>query len=143
MITVAVRHNFETAHRLYGQGQTSKCWNLHGHSFWCEIEVGGEADPHGMIVEYGAFKMALRSYIDSNLDHGAVLNTNDPLCDALDGEHSKVLRLPADPTVEALARHLAAVVDESVLPKLPNGTRCKVVRVHLDETQTNSATWTR
>jgi 6-pyruvoyltetrahydropterin/6-carboxytetrahydropterin synthase len=142
MIAVSVCHNFETAHRLFGQGPGGKCWNLHGHSFRCEVEVTGEPDEHGMIVEYGAFKAALRGYVDDRLDHGAVLSTDDPLCAPLLDSGCKVLRLAHDPTVEALAAHLATVVDIQILGTLANGEHCRVSRVRVDETATNSATWT-
>ncbi len=144
MKTVTVRHNFETAHRLYGQGPGGKCWNLHGHSFWVEAEVGGEPNRDGMIVEYGALKKALRGWVDEHLDHGTVLNALDPLANALKEQDCKMLLLPGnDPTVEALAGVLGGQL-YAILRNLPDalkGHDVHPVRVTVFETHVNAATW--
>lgn len=151
--SVVVRHNFETAHRLPELG--GKCQNLHGHSWWCEITVAAPAMPDGTVVEFGALKARLREWIDTWLDHGAMLGVGDPLVPALLHEGSKVCRFgaadprgPAEshaaafpwPTVENVA-HLLANVAQEILAALDHAPAAGVTRVTVHETHVNSAQW--
>lgn len=88
MTAITVRHNFETGHRLPFLG--GKCENLHGHSWWAEVTITGEADPDGVLLEFGALKRGLREWIDTRLDHGCMLGVADTLLPALRAEGSKV-----------------------------------------------------
>lgn len=91
-----------------------------------------------MVVEYGELKRMVRWFIDARMDHGAALNSSDPLVAALAGERCKVLELPTDPTVEALAAFLHATFTAE-LDGLVNGARCRVDRVIVQETHVNAA----
>lgn len=136
---VTVRHNFETAHRLLTPGRDSKCWNLHGHSFWTTVTVEAPAlDGRGMVVEYGDFKARLRDWIDRHLDHGAALNERDPLVDVLAGDGCKVWLMPHDPTVEALAALIFREAD-LIVETITHADGAHVTRVHVQETHVNGA----
>src|SRR6184192_2315827 len=138
---IAVRHNFETAHRLPHLGRDSKCFNLHGHSWNVEITVtADDLDASGMVVEFGAFKRAVRGWIDTNLDHGVMLGRMDPLFDALLEEGCKVYGFATWPTVEAVAEELADVC-AGLLTSVPHAPTAQVSRVTVQETAVNSATW--
>lgn len=139
MIGVRFTHNFETAHRLFELGEGSKCWNLHGHSWVVEVLVVGPTDARGMVVEFGEFKGWFRHMIDDRLDHGAVLNGDDPLVECLRGQSSKVWLTTGDPTVEALAALIRTWVETELLPVVDNGTECHVAEVVVRETMTNAA----
>lgn len=138
--SVAVRHNFETAHRLPQLG--GKCFNLHGHSWWAEITVAApETDAGGVVVEFGAFKRGVRDWIDTHLDHGAMLGTLDPLLPVLRVEGSKVFEFEnAWPTVEATAALLATVAS-GILVQVPHAPGARVVAVDVRETAVNRASW--
>jgi 6-pyruvoyltetrahydropterin/6-carboxytetrahydropterin synthase len=152
-----VRHNFETAHRLPHLG--GKCVSLHGHSWWAEVTVSAlHLSPSGTVVEFGAFKAAMRGWIDTHLDHGAMLGATDPLAPFLRELGSKVFMFGQDglgggcswlgadwPTVEAVAALIAekarchwvpvaALVDDAA-----QGAEVTHVRVH--ETGVNTADW--
>ena len=132
--SVTVRHNFETGHRLPHLG--GKCSNLHGHSWWVEVTFTGELHTSsGIIAEYGELKRLVRGWIDTHLDHGLMLGTEDPLREIL-AEHGKVYHLAPWPSVEQVAEHLADVcqrlVDEAKLGVW-------VTRVKLTETYVNAA----
>lgn len=149
---VVVRHHFEAAHRVPVIG--GKCRSLHGHSWGCEIEVRGPELASGMIVELGAFKAGLRSWIDENLDHATLLSANDPLVPVLAVDETKLYRFGAAdpdpveqlavglawPTVESLAEVLRLVAAE-VLNALPHAPAAKVVRVAVSETARNTGYW--
>ncbi|MEV6237952.1 6-carboxytetrahydropterin synthase [Lentzea sp. NPDC051838] len=150
--SVSVRHNFETAHRL--PHLAGKCVNLHGHSWWMEAEVSAPALHAGAVVEFGALKARVRDWIDTHLDHGAMLGAADPLVDVLTEHKSKVYRFGADnpepaeqlaqdlahPTVEAVAELIARVVEDA-LRDLPGAPGARVAEVTVRETHVNSASW--
>lgn len=142
--TVAVRHNFETAHRLPHLG--GKCTNLHGHSWWATITIAGPLTDDGTVVEFGTFKHAVRTWVDTNLDHATMLGTLDPLLGPLRGAGCRVyefggcehtMDLPW-PTVENVATLLGRAATR-VCAGLWD--RASVVRVDVDETHVNRATW--
>lgn len=136
---VAVRHNFETAHRLPHIG--GKCFNLHGHSWECEVViVSEEVGEDGLVVEFGALKMLLRQWIDIEWDHGAILGKEDPLLAVLRAMGSKAYEFPQWPTVEAVAEELATV-SARLLLDIPRAPDARVLRVTVRETAVNSAMW--
>lgn len=138
---VTVRHNFETAHRLPHLGTDSKCYNLHGHSWWCTVVIVAEdLTPDGLVVEFGAFKRAVREWIDTNLDHGAMLGQQDPLLSVLRAAGCKVYPFEEWPTVEAVAEELAAV-SARLLAAVPHASSARVLRVVVRETAVNGAMW--
>lgn len=153
--SVTVRHNFETAHRLPDLG--GKCVSLHGHSWWVDVEVGAHLlDEAGTVLEFGALKAQLRTWIDTNLDHGSMLGVADPLCEVLAAAGCKVFPFgePGDPsrgrheltrdlqwpTVENVAVLLGRVARQAVA-SITHGL-VFVQRVHVRETHVNQATWT-
>jgi 6-pyruvoyltetrahydropterin/6-carboxytetrahydropterin synthase len=138
---VSVRHNFETAHRLPHLGRDSKCFNLHGHSWNVEITVtADQLDERGMVVEFGAFKRGVRTWIDENLDHGVMLGRADSLFDVLLAEGCKVYGFSEWPTVEAVAEEIS-VMAVWQLAGVDHAPTAKVSRVTVQETAVNSATW--
>jgi 6-pyruvoyltetrahydropterin/6-carboxytetrahydropterin synthase len=139
-VGVSVRHNFETAHRLPHLGPDSKCFNLHGHSWWAEVVVTADsADHRGMVVEFGAFKKLVREFIDHYFDHGAILGVEDPLLPLLRGEGCKAYQLDEWPTVEAVAGELFTVARRILLTIPERAPTARVLRVVVTETATNSA----
>lgn len=86
--SITVRHNFEAAHRLPFLG--GKCRNLHGHSWWAEVTITGQPDDNGVLIDFGSIKHVLREWIDTHLDHGAMLGVDDQLVLALMDAGSKV-----------------------------------------------------
>ncbi|MEV7781363.1 6-carboxytetrahydropterin synthase [Kitasatospora sp. NPDC088351] len=150
--TVSVRHNFETAHRL--PHLEGKCVHFHGHSWWMQASISAPALADGTVVEFGAFKARIRSWIDTHLDHGAMLGADDPLAAVLTEHKSKLFRFgaadptPAErlaeglsyPTVEAVAELLARVADEA-LRSLDSAPGAFVQEVLVNETHVNAAGW--
>lgn len=139
---VSIRHNFETAHRLPHLGDTSKCFNLHGHSWEYEVViVADETDERGMVVEFGALKKLMRSWSDLHLDHGTMLGSEDPLLPVLRTEGCKVWEFEGGwPTVEAVAELIAAQCS-LFLFTVPRAPDARVLRVIVRETAVNSAMW--
>jgi 6-pyruvoyltetrahydropterin/6-carboxytetrahydropterin synthase len=136
---VTVRHNFETAHRLPQIGRDSKCFNLHGHSWNVEITVAADfLSTAGLVVEFGALKKAVRTWIDTHLDHGTMLGTDDPLLPVLRAEGCKVYEFAEWPTVEAVAEELFDMT-EILLRDIPRAPDARVLRTVVRETAVNAA----
>lgn len=136
--TVSVRHNFETAHRI--PHLAGKCINLHGHSWWATFTIAAPDLHRGAVAEFGSLKRGLRDWIDTNLDHGAMLGPEDPLLPILLDHGCKVFPVPGWPTVENVAALLARVAGD-VLADLDRAPGAYVASVQVTETHVNEATW--
>lgn len=137
--TVTVAHNFETAHRL--PHLAGKCESLHGHSWWVRVTVTAPGpDIDGVVVEFGAYKKALRGWIDRHLDHGTMLGPDDPLIGALRATGCKVYETPGWPTVETVAEHLGEVAGK-LLADVDHVVDARVESVEVQETHLNRAGW--
>lgn len=140
---IGVRHNFETAHRLPQLG--GKCGNLHGHSWRVLAEFDGPLSDTGVVADFGVLKAKLRAWIDSNLDHGAMLSRHDLLAQVLVDAGCRVFLFglaEADglwwPTVENTAILLGRVAGR-IAGEIDPGL--SAVRVTVTETGTNQACW--
>jgi 6-pyruvoyltetrahydropterin/6-carboxytetrahydropterin synthase len=132
--TIAVRHNIEVAHRL--SQLPGKCENLHGHSMWVNLELGGDVDRRGLLagLDVGSVKRMFREHLDGAYDHRLLLNRADPLVAGHSVSALPGLRLTSgDPTTENIARWIG----EWAAAAWPT---CSV-RVRVDETHVNAATW--
>lgn len=139
MYSVTVRHNFETAHRL--PHLPGKCQSLHGHSWWADVTVQAPELSAGLVVEFGPFKKKLRAWIDDYLDHGVMLGEEDPLLPILRAHDCKVYEIAGGwPTVETVAATIS-VVAETCLRDLVRAPGAHVVRVDVQETHVNKASW--
>lgn len=153
---IRVEHCFETAHRLPHLG--GKCTSLHGHSWRVAVPViAPSLSQEATVVEFGALKAGIRSWLDTHLDHGTMLGAADPLVEPLVAAGCKVFRfgtgpeaavdeaetLAGDlmwPTVEAVAV-VVRRMSQVVLATLPCAAGARVGRVFVRETQLNSATY--
>lgn len=126
---------FDSAHFLsdyYG-----KCENLHGHRwrvvvYLSQAELQTEGTMRDMVLDFGAFKRAVRELAES-LDHTFLVEegTLKPsTIEALEGEGFSLTILPFRTTAENLARYFAAVLIGQGLP---------VGRVDMYETPNNCA----
>lgn len=155
-VSIAVEHNFETAHRLPFLG--GKCSSIHGHSWKAKFylqayQLEGGMDENGISADFGSVKKVIRQWIDMYLDHGMMIGGDDSLLDDLWNDNSKVFIFgPHDgyqdevdisyahrpwPTVEAVAEMLCVKIQEQF------GSDLWVIGVEVIETATNSATFTQ
>jgi 6-pyruvoyl-tetrahydropterin synthase len=160
--SIIVTHNVEMGHRL-SQQPDSKCYHLHGHSWWIELELFAPLDDKGMVggLNFGDVKKTWREYLDIHFDHHMCLNEDDPLVQMLYGEpHSDVstfklwgiTTIPYDPTVENMAS-LWGITTLPYDPTVENmaslwGRQAEEffrgvskVSIKVKEAATNAATW--
>lgn len=144
MPSITVRHNVEMGHRLSKQPD-SKCFHLHGHSWWVELTIYGPLDvSSGMILEFGSVKARWRTWLDEYFDHHLLLAQDDPLVQSLKLWHGNtaeaqmrewgITKMPTagDPTVENVAAMFHQMAAEMF------GSRFKY-HIELWEASTNKA----
>lgn len=107
-MTCTRRLEFDAAHRITRHG--SKCRHLHGHRYVVEVTCRAGLDGLGMVVDFGDVKRILGEWLDTHLDHGAILNAADEqYLPAVRAAGHKLYVMPCEPTAENLALELLRV----------------------------------
>lgn len=93
--TISKEFAFSASHQLAGLPADHPCSRLHGHNYVIRLELTGEPDEVGFVVDYRRLD-GFKAYIDTKLDHR---HLND--------------ELPFNPTAEHIAAWFADLaVDE-------------------------------
>ena len=105
---IAKQFKWEMSHRLpYHKGL---CKNLHGHSYKMLVEVEGETDETGMLIDYYDLSQIVKPIID-NFDHSFVVDKDDDLMINFLRENGfKHMILPCYSTAENLASYIAKLL---------------------------------
>lgn len=118
----------------------SKCRNVHGHRYRFEVTVeADELDNAGRVIDFGAVKALVGTWIDADLDHGYIFHPLDPVGHSLRDTGHKTFQMPDDlgePTAENLATLVARKAQD-----LLGGRGLRVVRVRCWETPNCWADW--
>ncbi len=102
---VAKEFRWEGAHRL--PWHEGGCANLHGHSYRMTVELEGEPDARGMLLDFKILKQLVKPLVDA-WDHATLIAEYDEvLQEAVDLLDSKKYILPFDTTSENLCRYVA------------------------------------
>jgi len=114
MFELSVEVRFSAAHRI--EGHAGRCAQLHGHNYRVVVTVAGrELDEQGMVIDFGTLKEICRA-------------ATDPL------DHTYLNDLPAfaqtNPTAEALARHIHALVTRGLADTAHGEVRVDGVTVY-------------
>jgi 6-pyruvoyltetrahydropterin/6-carboxytetrahydropterin synthase len=136
MITVTRRLEFDAAHRILNH--ESKCKYFHGHRYVLEATfTAKKLDDLGRVIDFGSIREILGGWIDTNLDHNAILSIKDQKMGDLIAETTgqKIYYLNENPTAENIANHLLT----EICPKLFTNQDIKCVAVKLYETPNCSA----
>lgn len=131
MITCTRRIEFDAGHRV--MEHESKCRHLHGHRYGVEATFAAhDLDLLGRVIDFGAVREMLGSWIDAHWDHATILSDKDrELGEAIAAKTGQtVFYLPANPTAENMAHYLFAEVCPGLFAD--SGARC--VRIRLYET---------
>jgi 6-pyruvoyltetrahydropterin/6-carboxytetrahydropterin synthase len=102
-VSVSKSFRFEAAHRL--PWYDGPCRHIHGHSYELTVELLGEPDEHGMVVDFKAIKRLVSPLIDQ-WDHALIVAVEDEeLLDVAERLGSRHAILPFDSTAENLATY--------------------------------------
>lgn len=122
--TITKEFEFSGSHVLHGLPDGHQCGRQHGHNYLVRVELTGDLDSRGFVMDYGDLA-PFKRWLDKTLDHRH-LNDIDPF-DTVEG---------INPTAENLSRYLTAALHREVL--LP---RSVLARVCVSETPKTWASW--
>lgn len=99
---IAKDFRWEMAHRLpYHSGG---CRNVHGHSYRMLVELAGEPDANGMVLDYFILKQMIDPLVEE-IDHSFLCDRSDTLmADFLTESRLKVVFVDFPTTAENLAQ---------------------------------------
>lgn len=69
---------FDATHRVWKH--ESKCKHIHGHRYVVDITCDAKSlDGCGRVIDFGKVKEVVGKWIDDNLDHNTIINSQDVL----------------------------------------------------------------
>ena len=111
---IAKEFNWEMGHRL--PEHFGKCKNIHGHSYKMMVELDGDLDKNGMVMDYYDLKKIINPIVES-LDHAFMVNENDkPVLKFLEEIKSKKVIVQFESTVENITRYFLSEISRNDLP---------------------------
>ena len=126
---IAKEFRWEMGHRL--KFHKGKCKNLHGHSYRMTVELEGELNSEGMVLDYYDLKAIVKPVIEE-LDHAFMVNKTDTeLLNILKQMESRLVMVDFESTSENICLYLLDKLKNSGLPR-----NISKVRVRIYETGT-------
>jgi 6-pyruvoyltetrahydropterin/6-carboxytetrahydropterin synthase len=111
-------------HRL--QDHKGGCRYPHGHNYKVTVEVAGDLNEQGMVVDFKDLKEACMTVFDE-YDHSFMCQAGDPFGENWPGDTADRLMFMADPPT---AEHLAYLWAAMIRPHLPQGTALTGITVY-------------
>jgi 6-pyruvoyltetrahydropterin/6-carboxytetrahydropterin synthase len=103
---------FSASHRLDGLPVDHQCARMHGHNYAVRVELTGEVDGVGFVMDYGELDH-FRTWLRASVDHRHLNDVVD-----------------FNPTAELLARWMI----EELVGRIPLNSQVSLIRVGLSET---------
>jgi 6-pyruvoyltetrahydropterin/6-carboxytetrahydropterin synthase len=114
-VKIGIRNlRFHAIH--YTPGESRKCWNLHGHTFFVDTEVEGEVDEStGMVIDFQKLKKVILEVLEE-FDHKIILPEKDANRVDIEGPFSTAYKKIEYPyaTTEYIALAIAKKVHEKI-----------------------------
>lgn len=126
---IAKEFTWEMSHRLpFHKGD---CKNIHGHTYRIRLEITGEPDANGIVIDYFELKNLVAPII-SKLDHAFICDSSDGLMLDFLREHGmKYFELDCPSTAENIAHFFL----KEMMPLFVQYTHCDRLRIRLQETE--------
>ncbi len=122
---IAKEFTWEMGHRL--PFHTGKCKNLHGHSYKCLIELTGDPDKNGMVMDYYDLKKVVEPILDE-LDHSFMVYKKDfEMIEALDKLNSRKVVVDFETTAENICIYLLNRIRSAKLPQNIHSIKIRVL----------------
>lgn len=127
-------YEFESAHKVL-RAVSERCRkNVHGHSYKVEIEISGEMQDNGMVVDFISLQ-EIKNFIDK-LDHTLIFWGKDKDKEIYKRLNSRWIEFPFNVTAENIAILIISKGQE-IVTKIRKDLKVTYVRVW--ETRTGSA----
>ena len=129
---IAKEFKWEMGHRL--PFHPGKCKNLHGHTYKMIVELEGDLDSNGMLIDYYDVHKIIFPIIDE-LDHAFMVYEKDhELIEGLKKLNSNFVVVPYQATAENICFYFLEKIKKAGLPKAVHG-----LKVRIFETETTYA----
>ncbi len=129
MTRIAKEYRWEMGHRLvFHQGL---CKNIHGHSYSLRIQLEGEVDHNGMILDFYELSTIVEPIIEE-LDHSFLCDESDEvMIEFFLNNPMKVVMVPFVTTAE----HICSWILDRIVEALKHNTRICSISARLNETE--------
>jgi 6-pyruvoyltetrahydropterin/6-carboxytetrahydropterin synthase len=127
---IAKEFRWEMGHRL--PEHFDKCRNIHGHSYKMLIELEGEVQSTGMVMDYYDLKKLVKPLVE-NLDHAFLVYKEDKeIIEFLDKMKSKKVVVDFQSTVENICKYLLREISKIGFPDNISRVKVRVYETHDD-----------
>ncbi|MCZ7602045.1 MAG: 6-carboxytetrahydropterin synthase QueD [Ignavibacteriales bacterium] len=125
---ISKEFKWEMGHRL--PFHSGKCKNIHGHTYKMRVEIEGDLDENGMVIDYYDVSEIISPIVDE-LDHSFMVKETDKvIIDFLDKLKSKKVVVSFETTAENITLHLLNKIKERITSE-----RIKKIKVRVYETE--------
>lgn len=132
-VKVAKEFRWEMGHRL---PYHETCRNIHGHSYRMVVEVTGDVDETGMLIDFGDISCLVRPILDQ-LDHSFMVDPTDELMTSvLRDSGLKKTVVPFYSTAENISQWIL----DQLWAQLSSRGSVQSLSIQIFETATSSAT---
>ena len=122
---IAKEFTWEMGHRL--SFHNGKCKNLHGHSYKCLVELTGDPDENGMVMDYYDLKKVVEPIIDE-LDHSFMVYKKDiEMIEVLEKLNSRKVVVDFETTAENICVYLLNKIKSAKLPQNIHSIKVRVL----------------
>jgi 6-pyruvoyltetrahydropterin/6-carboxytetrahydropterin synthase len=127
---IAKEFRWEMGHRL--PEHFGLCKNIHGHSYKMLVEIEGELDKNGMIIDYYDVEKIINPVIEK-LDHAFMVNKDDKVVlGFLEKMNSKKVIVDFQSTAENICLYLLNEIEKTRLPENVNEVKVRVYETAYD-----------
>ena len=124
----------------------SHCNKIHGYALGFHFEFeSDDLDARNWVVDFGSLK-SLKAKLDDWFDHTCLVSEDDPQFTWFEQAHKDnmiKMVVVAKTGCEGLAEWLYQYIDEVWMPENGYADRCRIVKVEVRETPSNSASYNR
>jgi 6-pyruvoyltetrahydropterin/6-carboxytetrahydropterin synthase len=111
---IAKEFHWEMGHRL--PEHFGKCKNIHGHSYKMIVELEGDLNENGMIMDYYDLKKLVRPVVEE-LDHSFMVFEKDvEIVRFLESVKSKKIIVGFQSTVENICKYILTEIKKQNMP---------------------------
>jgi 6-pyruvoyltetrahydropterin/6-carboxytetrahydropterin synthase len=130
---VSKKFKWEAAHRI--PWHSGKCRNLHGHSYKMEVELEGDVNAKGIVIDFNDIKRIIDPYVEL-LDHSTIISGGDEeLIEVFRSKNWKYFVMEKDSTAENMCSLFTNIIMEENSAFLKDiGIKSIGVRVYETET---------
>lgn len=142
--TYGAERGFAVAYRQWKAD--SHCRLIHGYALGFHFEFeADDLDARNWVVDFGSLK-TLKSKLDDWFDHTCLVAADDPEFETFNELHKKKLlkmTVVERTGCEGLAQWLYEYIDQVWMPDNGYADRCRIRKVEVRETPSNSASYER